>query len=69
MKVMCDKCNSVFYLQERQIRKSWVKIPRRSGDLLNFALDHLVLDHGYELFRLFDCPCGNTIIVEKENER
>lgn len=68
MKVRCDKCNSVFYLQEKQIQKNWVKVPRRSNDLLNIALDNLILDHGYKLVRLFDCPCGNTIeILEKEN--
>ena len=66
MKVVCDKCNSVFYLDEKQIQKVWVKVPRRSNDLKNIALDNLVLGHGYELFKWFDCPCGNEIqILEK----
>lgn len=68
MRVVCDKCNSIFYLQDKQIQKEWVKVPRRSNDLLNIALDNLVLDYGYKLIKLFDCPCGNTIeILEKEN--
>lgn len=68
MRVVCDKCNSIFYLQDKQIQKEWVKVPRRSNDLLNIALDNLVLDYGYKLIKWFDCPCGNTIeILEKEN--
>lgn len=67
MKIQCDKCGTGFYFRPETIKSMSVKIPRRSGDLINQALDEFVVGHGYRSVRYVNCPCCNNEIILEEN--
>ena len=68
MKAKCDECGTEFDFDKSQIQEMWVKKPRRASDLINIALDNLVLGHGYELVHFVNCDCGNKVFIGVEND-
>ena len=63
MEIKCDKCGKIIEYTYEDIENIVCRKPRRANDLINIALDELVVGHGYCMVGFVNCDCGNKICL------